>query len=445
MLMTTMFLGAFSVAAPEPVHAAAYTYYLDFKITQGRTADITDITVTTNEGEQSAYAQHVKEWSGSFDVDSTPTKVFVNGTGFNTTLQTINTNDQWESGQYGNTEYQYKTKLVANIVNDASYNATTSFTYNGSQKTAVTNVKNATVSGTNSATDVGNYTATVTPNSGHAWSDGTTSAKTVSWKITQATNSWTTAAVKQDNWTYNGSSKSLFKTKPVSKFGSVQYRYKKDSGSYSSYSTTVPSATNAGTYYVDYKVDGTTNYTGLSVSSFTVTVSKAGITPTVNLDGWTYGSPNNPSVSGNTGSGTVTYTYYTDAACTKQTTTADGASSNGGKPLYVGTYYVKATVAATANYNGETSVAKSFTISKKTATLTWSNTSFTYDGQPHKPSASVSNLVSGDTCDVTVGGAQTNAGDHTATATALSNSNYALPSTPTKDFTINKKPYRPGS
>ena len=70
---------------------------------------------------------------------------------------------------------------------------------------------------------------------------------------------------------------------------------------------------------------------------------------------WTYGDePAEPEFGegSNPGNGTVTYTYYTDAACTTQTTPAEnGAEENGGKPTYAGTYYVKAEVAAADGYN----------------------------------------------------------------------------------------------
>jgi len=70
-------------------------------------------------------------------------------------------------------------------------------------------------------------------------------------------------------------------------------------------------------------------------------------------------------------------------------------------------------------------------------TLTWSNTEFVYDGNPHVPTAEVSNKVGSDACDVTVNGGQTQAGDYTATASALSNNNYKLPTpNPTMKFTI---------
>ena len=88
---------------------------------------------------------------------------------------------------------------------------------------------------------------------------------------------------------------------------------------------------------------------------------------------------------------------------------------------------------------GNATATKQFTISQLTASLSWGDTSFDYDGQPHAPTASVSNLKGGDSCDVTVGGGQTAAGTHTATATELSNSNYSLPDSASTEFTINKK------
>ena len=87
-------------------------------------------------------------------------------------------------------------------------------------------------------------------------------------------------------------------------------------------------------------------------------------------------------------------------------------------------------------YDDVTSSA-AITITAREATLSWSNTSFTYDGQTHVPTATVSNLVGQDACTVTVSGAASAVGTHTATATALSNSNYSLPASATTSFTIN--------
>lgn len=64
--------------------------------------------------------------------------------------------------------------------------------------------------------------------------------------------------------------------------------------------------------------------------------------PTVSLANWTYGSPNEPSVSGNTGDGAVTY-YYKVKDAGDETYTVE-------VPRNVGNYTVKAEIARTDEY-----------------------------------------------------------------------------------------------
>ena len=59
-------------------------------------------------------------------------------------------------------------------------------TYTGKVQEGVANGEGYTRSGAYSATDAGTYKATVTPDANHAWSDGSTTAKTVSWTIARA-------------------------------------------------------------------------------------------------------------------------------------------------------------------------------------------------------------------------------------------------------------------
>ena len=126
-------------------------------------------------------------------------------------------------------------------------------------------------------------------------------------------------------------------------------------------------------------VTDTDNYTyATKTATYTLTVNKDNIRPSVTMTGWTYGgTANNPSVSGNSGNGSVSYEYYTNSGCTTKTTTANGASATGGKPSYAGTYWVKATIAATTNYNSGTAI-KDFTISKKAITITAKPQTITY-------------------------------------------------------------------
>ena len=136
---------------------------------------------------------------------------------------------------------------------------------------------------------------------------------------------------------------------------------------------------------------------------------------------------------------TATNTNTTLTAGTDFTFTGDYKDSKKialttGAPKDAGSYY--ATIQGKNGYSGTVDVP--FTIDPKTAVLSWDLTPLTYNGSPQAPVATVSNLaVSGETCNVTVTGQQTNAGtSYMATATALDNSNYTLPTT-TADITKN--------
>ena len=69
------------------------------------------------------------------------------------------------------------------------------------------------------------------------------------------------------------------------------------------------------------------------------------------------------------------------------------------------------------------------TVEPKEVSVIWSNTELTYNGSPQKPTAIVNSedLVANTTCELSVLGEQTNAGEnYTATASIVSNTNYKL-------------------
>lgn len=94
----------------------------------------------------------------------------------------------------------------------------------------------------------------------------------------------------------------------------------------------------------------------------------------VSISGWTYGgyneAENTPSIdpSLNPENQTVQYTYYTDGACSTQTSTENGAEAAGGVPKNAGTYYVKAQIPESANYNAGTATG-TFEIKAKEVTV----------------------------------------------------------------------------
>ena len=213
------------------------------------------------------------------------------------------------------------------------------------------------------------------------------------------------------NQSYTGSALDLVNA-GVSKAGTLKYQMtttnsKPEKGE-GTWSTDVPTATNAGTYYVWYYAEGNDNYneTVVSANPIEVTIAKANISPSVSMNGWTYGgTASSPSVSGNTGSGGVTYQY-------KVSTAADNTYSST-RPSNAGTYTVKATIAATTNYNGNTATTN-FTIAKAVGAATLSASSVTYGTAAGKKTVTVSGntgtvsatikITSGSGCTVSVSG-----------------------------------------
>ena len=166
--------------------------------------------------------------------------------------------------------------------------------------------------------------------------------------------------------TYSGSAQALVNA--GSGTGTMQYSLDN-----SSWNVSIPTGTNAGAYAVYYKVAASENYTESSTGSVAVTIGKANISASVSMAGWTYGgTATNPSVSGNSGSGSVTYSYKVNGAADSTYTTT--------KPSNANTYVVRAVIVETTNYNGAT-VTNTFTIAKATPSYTAPTAkSLTYSG-----------------------------------------------------------------
>lgn len=174
-------------------------------------------------------------------------------------------------------------------------------------------------------------------------------------------------------------------------------------------------------------VTGCTNHSDYAITVTVTSADKQSATVTITGDTVTYdGQPHELDVQWPDNKGTQTVTY-----------TKDGETSETA-PEAAGTYTVTATYENDTHYGTATAT---LTIEPLEAALTWSGTeNLVYDGTAKNVTASVSNLVSGDSCAVTVtGGTEKDAGTHTATATSLDNSNYKLPATATKSYTISPK------
>ena len=322
---------------------------------------------------------------------------------------------------------------------------------------------------TASAVNAGTYNIVLAVDANHVWSDGTTTSKTVTWRIKQATNSWTTT-LSMAGFTYGENA-----TSPVAaaKFGTVVFTYKAQGAS--EFTSTKP--VTAGTHTVKAVVAATGNYTGLEATT-TYTVSGASVTiPTGYVKEYTYTgnsiahgytAPVGTTIvaSGTTASAVNAGTYnivlavdanhvWSDGTTTSKTVTwrikqatnswtttlsmagftygenatspvaaakfgtvvftykAQGASEfTSTKPVTAGTHTVKAVVVATGNYTGlETTTT--YTVSKRAITITAASASKVYDGTAltkNEASLTSGTIVSGQTATYSASGTITNVG-----------------------------------
>ncbi len=246
--------------------------------------------------------------------------------------------------------------------------------FNNQQHTYdVTASNDYTVSGTTSATNVGTYTVEVrlVNTSNYVWSDETTAAINVTWKITQAKNGFVTH-YERDGWTYGDSAST--ETLPTMNFGIPTVSYFTDEARTQPYTGDFNQYTPAGTYYVTVTVEGTNNYTEIvdETHSFTVDRATNEFVGRYERDGWTYGDAASAETLPTAKFGSVTVTYYTNAECTEPYLGTFGMSTA------AGTYYSKVTVAETNNYT-DLEATYSFTVDRATAQAVWSAGDLTYN------------------------------------------------------------------
>ncbi|MBQ9042077.1 MAG: hypothetical protein IJ111_04605 [Eggerthellaceae bacterium] len=178
-----------------------------------------------------------------------------------------------------------------------------------------------------------------------------------------------TAPVAKPNLTANGADQILIYPGSVSVGGQMQYCLGTETEPNNNWSSGLGyiRKKDPGTYYVWWRTHNTDYYTARYIGQgrsemepqrIVATIGEGTISPTVNIEGWTYGeTPKTPTVTGNAGNGTVTYDYKVKGA-------SDDMYSEI-VPSDAGDYTVRATIADTTSYSGGTATAD-FTISKGT-------------------------------------------------------------------------------
>jgi hypothetical protein len=305
------------------------------------------------------------------------------------------------------------------------------YTYNGSNQTvSFTNSEGAkitagdyTLSG-NTGTNAGGYTLTLTAKDGGNYSGSASKG----WTIQKADSYWAVPPAAISNLEYNGSAQDLITAGTAS--GGTAY-YKVGSGEYG---TSVPQATNAGTFTVYYKITGDSNHNDRAEQSLSATIGKKVLTLVPFIAGWTYGSSaSTPSVTGNE-SQAVSYQYKVRSA---------------GEDTYVSTvptdannYTMKVTLDANANYEAEARTVD-FAIAAKPVTITGVTAQDkVYDGSTTAtPSGTpvVSGKIGSD--DVTVSAGTASFADANAgSGKAVTFAGYQLAGTKASNYSLSAQP-----
>lgn len=297
----------------------------------------------------------------------------------------------WSNGSYAPLELSWTIeKDTVDIPSTA-----TSFTYDGTDHSAITEEYDPdliTVTGNTEETDVGSYSFTMAladPDN-YDWEDGTTAAKTVSWRILAEA---LTVPTVTGSFTYDGTEKA-----PTI-------------GTYDNTKITIvsgDSGTNAGTYNVVFRIIDPSNYIWNDNTSADKevpwTIAKAQLTaPTVSSSLYYTGTSQNATVS----------SY--DSTLIEVTGTS-GTNA--------GTYTATKHLLDSSNYEWSdgttTDKTESWSISKATVTPPVVSSTLVYNGSSQNASVSSydSNIVS------VTGTSGTNAGTYTAILSLVDDDNY---------------------
>lgn len=236
------------------------------------------------------------------------------------------------------------------------------------------------IEGNIAPTDAGNYAVTASISGDKNYADVT--SKYFEYTIQKAQ---MVIEVTMNGWIYNGNAgtAAVVSGQQENPVTDVTYIGTPNGGTTDEYdSPDVP--TNAGSYRVVVSVQDTANYFGVSQTVVPFTVDRAALSDlSVSVEGWTYdatehyirNAPENgtvitPVVENNSGSGDVTYTWYSVSGDQQVVWSADYIRN-------AGVYRVTAMVAETNNYSGG-EVSHDFTVAKHVVTVKTDPYKFVY-------------------------------------------------------------------
>ena len=232
-------------------------------------------------------------------------------------------------------------------------------------------------------TDVGNYTVKVkyVGDDNHTTSDGEDIPVTIALELTDAQK-----PKAKDNLTYTGEPQELV-TAPTAALPEpyrIVYALGDANGSTEEYTTSIPTATDAGTYYVWYKVVGDKNHNDLIAENpIQVTISKAAVALEWGGTELVYnGTAQAPTATIKSG--------VADNDTGKVSVEVSGAQTNVNEATSTYTATASLTGERADNYEiADTDKTEAFTIKAKDMTVSARDVNATYDGEAHQITVNV--------------------------------------------------------
>ncbi|MBQ7090428.1 MAG: hypothetical protein IJN82_04850, partial [Clostridia bacterium] len=319
----------------------------------------------------------------------------------------------------------------------------TVYTYDGTEQTYQLPANSAYTVSNAPRTEAGSQQVTVAlkDTARTEWADGTTADKYYEFTIQKAK----TVAKHPAGLTlnYNGAPQPLVAGGETVNGLSFRFEYALGADSTTApaagWSTDLPTAVDAGDYYVWYRLIADSNHESLAPAC---TVAKIlPVSPTADLfyftppQALTYdGTPKladvtpAPSVRG---MGSVTVRYYEENGQPVES------------PVDAGNYRVELELESGTNYTAATlqNANWSFTVKPRTLEIQWGETAFVYDGSEHFPDFLVHNVIDTDDIILETSGKAINASDTPYTAKIIGisgadSANYSLPANCEIDFTV---------
>ena len=300
-------------------------------------------------------------------------------------------------------------------------------TYNGKSQTGVTG-SGITWSGTTSGIDAGTYTATATPDGNHAWSDGTTGAKTITWTMNKKTVAVTWGTTTTFNYNGNAQAPTASATSGVTgETINVTRTTATNAGSYTS-TASISSVSGGRAKAGNYALSGNTK-------AFTINKVNATMTNPTLATRLVYNTKaqNLLSKAGSASGGTIKYGLGTNSTTAPTTWNTSVTGTN------AGTYFVWSKVDADGNHNG---VAAKYigmvTIAKATITVPGSTVkTYTYTGSAISHGYTAPTGAAIETTGTT--GSATDAGTYNIVLKITNTSNYQWNDKTTANKTVNWK------